>query len=61
MNGRYECMASRLLDKLGTQIFFFRKVIYGMLGESRLCLARSGTSDSEMGLEMMLAKGINMS
>ena len=47
MKGKYEFMTYRLLDKLGAKMFF-RKIMYGILGES-----------CEMGQEMTLVKDIN--
>lgn len=49
MEGKYEFMTSRLLDKLRAKMFF-RKIMYGIIGES-----------CEMEQEMMLAKDINVS
>lgn len=59
MKGKYEYMTFRLLEKVEAH-FFLREIVYGILAEHRLYLAKCGAFGCETGQKVILTKGFGM-
>lgn len=59
MKGKYEYMAFRLLEKVEAH-FFLREIVYGILAENRLYLAKCGAFGCETRQKVILTKGFGM-